>query len=113
MDPWEGPTKLPGSVKILALVACTVLAFRLSLHAQGKGFNTKGNIVIADQFNNLVIEINPDNHEIVWQFGNHQVIEIGPNQNIVFSQGQIGVPGTGFNMLNAPYDAKVVGITPV
>jgi hypothetical protein len=27
----------------------------------------------------------------------------------VFSQGQIGVAGTGFDELNAPYDAKVVG----
>jgi len=26
-----------------------------------------------------------------------------------FSQGMIAVPGNGFNMLNAPYDAKVVG----
>jgi len=35
-------------------------------------FNEPGNILIADQFNNRVIEINPDG-EIVWQFG------IGPN----------------------------------
>jgi hypothetical protein len=26
-----------------------------------------------------------------------------------FSQGQIGVAGTGFDELNTPYDAKVVG----
>jgi len=49
-----------------------------------------GNTLISDQFND-------------------QVIEIDPNGNIVFSQGQIGVAGTGFNELNAPYDAKVVG----
>jgi outer membrane protein assembly factor BamB len=49
-----------------------------------------GNTLISDQFN-------------------HQVIEIDPNQNIVFAQGQIAVPGNGFDMLNAPYDAKVVG----
>jgi len=28
---------------------------------------------------------------------------------IHFTQGQIAVPGSGFNELNAPYDAKVVG----
>ncbi|TFW28108.1 hypothetical protein [Massilia horti] len=28
-----------------------------------------GNILIADQFNNRVIEINPNTHQIVWQFG--------------------------------------------
>jgi hypothetical protein len=49
-----------------------------------------GNTLISDQFN-------------------HQVIEIDSSQNIVWSQGSIGVSGTGFNMLNAPYDAKVVG----
>jgi len=49
-----------------------------------------GNTLISDQFNDQVIEVN--------QFG-----------VIVFSQGQIGVVGTAFNELNAPYDAKVVG----
>jgi hypothetical protein len=49
-----------------------------------------GNTLISDQFND-------------------QVIEIDPNKNIVFSQGQIAVSGNGFNMLNAPYDAKVIG----
>ncbi|MDQ6933154.1 MAG: hypothetical protein M3160_08245, partial [Candidatus Eremiobacteraeota bacterium] len=32
-------------------------------------FNAPGNIVIADQFNNRVVEINRM-HQIVWQFGN-------------------------------------------
>jgi hypothetical protein len=36
------------------------------------GFNTPGNILIADQFNNRVIEINRE-HQIVWQWGG------GPN----------------------------------
>ncbi|MFY9648042.1 MAG: hypothetical protein WAK29_22900 [Terriglobales bacterium] len=38
-----------------------------------------------------------------------QVIGVNSSGNIVFSQGQIAVPGNGFNELNAPYDAKVVG----
>jgi hypothetical protein len=33
-------------------------------------FNDRGNIVIADQFNNRVIEIDPHTHAIVWHFGN-------------------------------------------
>jgi len=49
-----------------------------------------GNTLISDQFN-------------------HQVIEVGPSGDNVFSQGMIGVAGTGFNELNAPYDAKVIG----
>ena len=40
---------------------------------------------------------------------NMQVIEVDPFGDIVFSQGQIAVPGNGFNELNAPYDAKSRG----
>jgi hypothetical protein len=49
-----------------------------------------GNTLISDQFN-------------------QQVIEIDVNQNIVFVQGTIAVSGNSFDMLNGPYDAKVVG----
>jgi hypothetical protein len=43
-----------------------------ALHAEKhheREFNEKGHIVIADQFNNRVIEVDPDNHKIVWHFG--------------------------------------------
>src|SRR5260370_7129624 len=47
---------------------------------------------------------------------NTPIIEISPHQHIVFTQGTIGVPGNGFDLLNSPYDAKVVcdynGLTP-
>lgn len=49
-----------------------------------------GNTLISDQFND-------------------QVIEIDPAKNIIFPQGKIAVAGNGFNLLNEPYDAKVVG----
>jgi hypothetical protein len=49
-----------------------------------------GNILISDQFND-------------------QVIEINQNMQIVFSQGKIQTDGSGPNLLNAPYDAKVIG----
>jgi len=35
----------------------------------GAGFNTPGNILIADQFNNRVIEVTRA-HQVVWSFGN-------------------------------------------
>src|SRR6202165_2660249 len=38
--------------------------------AMATDFNDRGNIVIADQFNNRVIEIDPRTHVILWQFGN-------------------------------------------
>jgi hypothetical protein len=49
-----------------------------------------GNTLISDQFNNRVIEVN------------HK-------KEIVFTQGKLGVAGNGFNQLNGPYDAKVIG----
>ena len=53
-----------------ALWVAWVLVFGgLAAQAQGNQFNTNGNILISDQFNNRVIEVNPDNHNIVWQFG--------------------------------------------
>ncbi len=97
-----------------------------------------GNTLITDSNNNRILEVTPAG-QVVWQYVtntrtgsvaqplptravrlkdgntlisdqfNHQVIEVDPLGNIVFSQGQIGVAGTGFNELNAPYDAKVVG----
>lgn len=104
-----------------------------------------GNTLITDSNNNRIVEINPLK-QVVWTYVtntrpgsvkmplptravrlangntlisdqfNHQVIEVNHAKQIVFSQGKIGVAGTGFNMLNAPYDAKVIedftGLTP-
>lgn len=57
--------------------SCAALGFSFSLllgaaSALAGGFNTPGNILIADQFNNRVIEADSSGH-IVWQFG------LGPN----------------------------------
>ena len=63
-------------VVVPAVVAPLVLLGGLGTlraHADGPGFNTPGNILVADQFNNRVIEINPDTHKVVWSFG------VGPN----------------------------------
>jgi outer membrane protein assembly factor BamB len=145
---------------------------------------TNGNILMADENNNRVIEVNPRSYEVVWQYppapdpallngaafasrlpdgntlitdsNNNRIIEVtqngavvfsystlDPNGNpnplptravrlrsgltlisdqfndrviavtqqgkIVFTQGMLNAPGNGWNQLNAPYDAKVVG----
>jgi hypothetical protein len=66
------------------IVACSLSAF-----AQGNHFNTRGNILISDQFNNRVIEVNPKNHKIVWHFGNgsstagpHSVVGVNDAQRV-------------------------------
>lgn len=97
-----------------------------------------GNTLITDSNNNRVLEVDGGGN-MVWSYStntrassvsnplptravrlmngntlisdqyNMQVIEVDPNKNIVWSQGQIAVAGTGFDMLNGPYDAKVIG----
>jgi hypothetical protein len=53
---------LPGVLAGLSLgFAASSLAAPVDLHT--------GNILIADQFNNRVIEVDPNTHQILWQFG--------------------------------------------
>ena len=47
-----------------------------SSHDKG-GFNDRGNWIIADQFNNRVVETNPA-HQVVWSFGDGSSVA-GPN----------------------------------
>ncbi|HEV3193693.1 MAG TPA: hypothetical protein VGY54_24475 [Polyangiaceae bacterium] len=59
----------------------------------------EGNIIIADQFNNRVIEIDRQGH-IVWQFGNGNakpgpMSVVGPNDVERLPNGQTLISGTG------------------
>jgi hypothetical protein len=53
-----------------------------------------GDTLISDQFNDRVIQVRKSG---------------STGGTIVFTQGMLNTPGNGFNQLNAPYDAKVVG----
>jgi hypothetical protein len=76
----------------LALAAVASAALAASAAAATGGYNTAGDILIADQFNDQVIEVTHDR-----------------NPRIVFAQGKIREIGTGLDRCNAPYDAKQVG----
>lgn len=97
-----------------------------------------GNTLITDSNKSRIVEVDP-NDSVVWQYFtntaadsnpsplptravrlrngntlisdqfNNRVIEINHNKNIIFTQGTINVMGNGFDQLNGPYDAKVVG----
>jgi len=54
-------------VVLLCALPAAVLG---AAEAMAADFNDRGNILIADQFNNRVIEIDPHTHAILWQFGN-------------------------------------------
>ena len=53
---------------IIATAALTLIAGRMVADNSNGEFNSPGNYLIADQFNNRVIEVSP-NGKIVWQFG--------------------------------------------
>src|SRR2546421_2341750 len=97
-----------------------------------------GDTLITDSNNNRAVEVNHDK-KVVWSYTtnkrkgsidqplptravrlanghtlisdqfNDQVVEVNHEGQIVFEQGHIQVDGAGFNLLNAPYDAKVIG----
>ena len=76
-------------LKSWACAASLVAALALGAQAQGNHFNTRGNILISDQYNNRVIEVNPNNHKVVWHFGNgssvagpHSVVGVNDAQRI-------------------------------
>src|SRR6202040_3182084 len=52
------------------------LALTSPAGAHSSDFNEPGNVLIADQFNNRIIEI--DGHHVVWSFGDGSYIP-GPN----------------------------------
>src|SRR5258708_5894212 len=62
------------------------------------GFNTKGDILIADQFNNRVIEVN-SHHRVVWQFGNGSNVAGPPSLEGTNDAARVGslplIAGTG------------------
>jgi len=60
-----------GHLATLGVVGLVLIGANASL-ADTTQFNQRGNLLIADQFNNRVIEIDPSGH-IVWQYG------VGPN----------------------------------
>jgi hypothetical protein len=85
--------------KIWACAASFVAAGALPSFAQGDGFNTPGNVLISDQYNNRLIEVNPDNHKVVWRFGNGSSVA-GPHSVVGVNDAQrVGdltlVAGTG------------------
>ncbi|HEY6397122.1 MAG TPA: hypothetical protein VIX82_06685, partial [Solirubrobacteraceae bacterium] len=60
----------------VAVLVLGVAAVPATADQEG-GFNHRGNILIADQFNNRVVEIN-GHHQILWSFGNGSIVA-GPH----------------------------------
>jgi hypothetical protein len=109
-------------LKSWAWVAALVAASALFAQAQGNHFNTPGNILISDQYNNRVLEVNPDNHKVVWHFGNgswvagpHSVVGVNDAQRVgsITLVAGTGVPaGAEPNCPNGCADNRVMLVDP-
>jgi len=58
------------SIKIVFFVSLVAVVLTCAVTATaGDVYNQHGNILIADQFNNRVLEVDPETNEIIWSFG--------------------------------------------
>src|ERR1700687_4573009 len=64
----DAPMKLPIKIIFFTALVAVVLACTVTASADDH-YNKRGNILIADQFNNRVLEVNPKTNEIIWSFG--------------------------------------------
>lgn len=88
----------------VAILLC--LPFTTVVWGQDEGFNQRGNIVIADQYNNRVVEINPQTHKVVWHFGDGSSVPgphsiVGTNDAERFGSLTL-ISGTGIPPLSSP-----------
>src|ERR1700722_8885560 len=67
-NPSSSPSAIPSSV-----LASTPFP-------SGGAFNTPGNLLITDQYNNRVIEVDPSTNQIVWSFGSGNGSLCNPGQ---------------------------------
>lgn len=95
-----------GIILLVLLIFGVILYFgfrNVPTWPTGGAFNTNGNVLITDQYNNRVIEVNPDNNQIVWSFGSNNPnlcnpgpdSIIGPNYAERLPNGLTIIAGTG------------------
>jgi hypothetical protein len=94
-----------GLLLVKGCIVSTLIAFA-GTAAADSAFNERGNLVIADQFNNRIIEIDPPSHHIVWTFGNGSAVPgphsvVGPNDAERFGSKTL-ISGTGIPPANPP-----------
>ncbi|HEY3421427.1 MAG TPA: PQQ-binding-like beta-propeller repeat protein [Methanomassiliicoccales archaeon] len=92
---------------LLSISSTAVSAIPANGNHKTVGFNTPGNVLVTDQFNNRVIEINPLNGNIVWSYGSNNPNDmtpiaghiIAPNWAERLSGGLTIMAGTGTSLV--------------
>src|ERR1700682_6077054 len=105
-----------GLVAATALLVATTISIRpVGVAASARGhFNDPGNLLITDQYNNRVVEVNPETRAIVWSFGsgNPSLCNPGPgaligtNDAERLSDGLTLLAGTGVPLGASPADSN-------
>lgn len=98
------PLGIMASILLISSLAISVFVFshHQAQASGGGGFNTPGNVLISDQFNNRVIEVNR-NKQIVWKFGSGKPTLCNPGPGAIIglndaerlSDGLTLLAGTG------------------
>jgi hypothetical protein len=98
----------PSVQRCVSVAIVTLLGQTAAQAAAGESadFNDRDNIVIADQFNNRVVEIERRSHQVVWQFGDGSDIPgphsiVGTNDAERFGPYTL-ISGTGIPPSNPP-----------
>lgn len=100
---------------VVVIILATGGGVRTAVADEGAGggpFNTPGNVLISDQFNNRAIEVNPRTGQIVWSFGSNDPslcklgtgTIIGTNWVERLSGGLTILAGTGVPLGASPAD---------
>jgi hypothetical protein len=99
------------SILLISILAISIFVFsHPQAHASGGGgFNTPGDVLISDQFNNRVIEVDRNKH-MVWQFGSGKPTRCNPGPGTIIglndaerlSGGLTLLAGTGIPAKTVP-----------
>ena len=63
------------------------------------GFNSEGNLLISDQFNNRAIEVDPESRAIVWSFGSGNPALCNPGPGAIIGPNDAERLGEGLTLL--------------
>jgi outer membrane protein assembly factor BamB len=83
---------------IVLLGMCVIIPSG-AVQLNGGAFNTPGNVLISDQFNNRVIEVNPATGQIVWSFGSNDPTQCDPGPGTIIGSNWAERIGNGMTLI--------------